>query len=63
MSRCEVCGNAHRRPFDYFRSRRHVFDSFECAVRGLTSRCAHCGSPHIQGTPRGAAGCEHCAGS
>lgn len=43
MSRCEVCGNDYDKPIEVIMSgKRHVFDSFECAIQALAPRCAHC---------------------
>ena len=59
MPRCDVCGSAHARPFTvYFRSRKHVFDCFECAVRGLTATCESCGGTFIRGGACGCCGCR-----
>jgi hypothetical protein len=42
---CEVCGNAAERCFEVLLGgERHVFDSFECAIRGLLPNCPLCGS-------------------
>ena len=42
--RCEVCGNDQGRCFEVrLGGERHVFDSFECAMRAFTPRCGHCG--------------------
>ena len=41
---CEVCGNNQGQCFEVrLGGDRHVFDSFECAMRALTPRCGHCG--------------------
>ncbi len=41
---CEVCGNEYDKAFEItLGARRHVFDSFECAIHALAPRCAHCG--------------------
>ena len=41
---CEVCGKSLERYFEvHLGGERHVFDSFECAVRGLMPRCHLCG--------------------
>lgn len=48
MPQCDVCGNDHPHtmtieigsgPY----AKRGVFDSFECAIRAVAPRCAHCG--------------------
>jgi hypothetical protein len=40
---CEVCGNDHGQCFEvHLGGERHVFDSFECAMRAFTPRCHHC---------------------
>jgi hypothetical protein len=42
--RCEVCGNEYDKAFEVVQSgKRHVFDSFECAIQALAPRCGHCG--------------------
>ena len=44
MQECEVCGNAYHDAFVVVvRGRRHVFDSFECAIHALAPHCASCG--------------------
>lgn len=41
---CEVCGNDYDKAFEVIMfGKKHVFDSFECAVHALAPRCAHCG--------------------
>ena len=43
MSVCEVCENDYDKSFEIILSgRRHVFDSFECAIHGLAPKCEHC---------------------
>lgn len=40
---CEHCGNRYDKAFAVLMDgRRHVFDSFECAIHMLAPRCAHC---------------------
>jgi hypothetical protein len=44
MAECEVCGNDYYLTFDVITAgRKHVFDSFECAIQKLAPVCAHCG--------------------
>lgn len=44
ITTCEVCGESRERCFEvYVGSERHIFDSFECASRGLLPRCSLCG--------------------
>jgi hypothetical protein len=44
MAMCEVCGNDYDKAFQVIvEDRRHVFDSFECAIHALAPLCAHCG--------------------
>jgi hypothetical protein len=62
---CEVCGNQYDKAFEVsMAGRRHVFDSFECAIQALAPRCAHCGC-RVIGHGTEAAGrtycCAHCA--
>ncbi|MBD3335341.1 MAG: hypothetical protein GF355_07470 [Candidatus Eisenbacteria bacterium] len=67
MERCEVCGNEYDKPIEVTQSgKRHVFDSFECAIHALAPTCNKCGCRIIghgmeaQGTLYCSA---HCAGS
>jgi Rieske Fe-S protein len=67
MARCEVCGNEYDKTFEVTAAgRRHVFDSFECAIHALAPVCAHCGCKVI-GHGIDANGtfycCAHCARS
>jgi hypothetical protein len=40
---CETCGNEYDKAFELILDgRRHVFDSFECAIESVAPRCAHC---------------------
>jgi hypothetical protein len=62
---CEVCGNEYDKAFEVaMAGKRHVFDSFECAIQALAPRCAHCGC-RIIGHGTEADGkifcCAHCA--
>jgi hypothetical protein len=42
---CEVCGKSEDRCFEvHLGGERHVFDSFECAIRGLMPKCPLCGA-------------------
>jgi hypothetical protein len=44
MAQCEVCGNEYDKSFELiFGEKRHVFDSFECAIHALAPRCGRCG--------------------
>lgn len=41
---CEVCGETREPCFEvHLGGQRHVFDSFECAMRGLMPKCDLCG--------------------
>ena len=43
MATCEVCGNEYDKTFELVQQgKRHVFDSFECAIAAVAPRCAHC---------------------
>lgn len=43
MAQCEVCGNDYDKAFELIAGgRRHVFDSFECAIHAVAPRCVHC---------------------
>jgi hypothetical protein len=62
---CEVCGNEYDKAFEIVTSgKRHVFDSFECAIQALAPRCAHCAC-RVIGHGVEASGriycCAHCA--
>jgi Rieske Fe-S protein len=62
---CEVCGNEYDKAFEIsLGGKRHVFDSFECAIQALAPRCAHCGC-RVIGHGTEADGrifcCAHCA--
>ncbi len=44
MAQCEVCGNEYDKTFEVLMGgRRHVFDSFECAIHAIAPTCAHFG--------------------
>jgi hypothetical protein len=63
--KCEVCGNEYDKAFELTAGgKRHVFDSFECAIQALAPRCAHCAC-RIIGHGVDAGGrtfcCAHCA--
>lgn len=65
MASCDVCGNDYDKSFEVVANgRRHVFDSFECAIHAIAPRCAHCGCA-IVGHGAEADGktfcCAHCA--
>lgn len=49
MALCETCGNDYDKAFTVtlYNGDQHVFDSFECAIRGVAPRCGHCGVPII----------------
>jgi hypothetical protein len=48
MPRCEACGNDYDQTMEItYQGRRHVFDSFECAVHSMAPRCGHCGCPIV----------------
>jgi len=43
MAQCEVCGNDYYRSFEVTEAgKKHIFDSFECAIHALAPECAHC---------------------
>jgi hypothetical protein len=65
MAMCETCGNDYDKSFEVtMAGKKHVFDSFECAIHALAPRCGHCGLA-IVGHGIEAAGkcfcCAHCA--
>jgi hypothetical protein len=65
MAQCEVCGNEYDKSFEVMMGgKRHVFDSFECAIHALAPRCGHCGC-RVIGHGLEAEGkyycCAHCA--
>jgi hypothetical protein len=44
MAQCEVCGNDYYLSFEVVTAgKRHVFDSFECAIHKLAPVCEQCG--------------------
>ena len=44
MAICETCGNDYDKSFEIVMGgKRHVFDSFECAIHALAPRCGQCG--------------------
>jgi hypothetical protein len=44
MPKFEVCGNDYDKAFAVtMAGRKHIFDSFECAIHALAPACAHCG--------------------
>jgi hypothetical protein len=44
MERCEVCGNEYDKSISILcGGKKHVFDSFECAIHALAPTCEHCG--------------------
>ncbi|NGR09331.1 hypothetical protein G5B41_17465 [bacterium SGD-2] len=65
MARCDSCGNDYDKAFQLTQGgRTYTFDSFECAIRTVAPRCAHCDVPIIghgleQGTSMYC--CAHCA--
>jgi len=65
MAKCEVCGNDYDKSFEVTtQGKRHVFDSFECAIHALAPACAHCGCKVIGHGVEGNGKifcCAHCA--
>lgn len=65
MKRCESCNNQYDKAFDVIlNGKRHVFDSFQCAINRLAPRCTHCGSliiGHGVETSGTIFCCAHCA--
>jgi len=65
MAKCEVCGNDYDKSFEVTtQGKRHVFDSFECAIHALAPSCAHCGCKVIGHGVEGNGKifcCAHCA--
>ncbi len=44
MAQCEVCGNDYHLSFEVITGgKKHIFDSFECAIHKLAPVCSHCG--------------------
>lgn len=44
MAKCELWGNDYDKAFTVdIGGRKHIFDSFECAIHTLAPQCAHCG--------------------
>jgi hypothetical protein len=63
---CEVCGNEYDKAFELtMAGKRHVFDSFECAIQACAPRCAHCACRVIGHGVEAEDGkifcCAHCA--
>lgn len=44
MGTCETCGNVYDKAFTLIThdGKRHVFDSFECAIHAVAPTCSHC---------------------
>lgn len=43
MAKCEVCQNDYDKSFEVtYQGKKHVFDSFECAIHKLAPACSHC---------------------
>jgi hypothetical protein len=43
MAKCEHCGNEYDKTFEVsFKKKKHVFDSFECAIQAMAPECNHC---------------------
>ena len=65
MGTCETCGNTYDKAFEVVMGgKKHVFDSFECAIQALAPRCVHCGCRIIgHGVEQEGAiyCCAHCA--
>ena len=65
MSQCEHGGNDYDKAFEVLAAgKRHVFDSFECAIAVLAPSCDHCGCRIIGhgGEENGCVFCcAHCA--
>jgi hypothetical protein len=48
MAKCEHCGNDYDKTFEIRRDgKRHVFDSFECAIHVMAPECDRCGGKII----------------
>lgn len=67
MAVCEVCGNDYAQAIEIIAAggKRHVFDSFECAIHRLAPTCSHCQCKVIgHGVEAGGRiyCCAHCAG-
>jgi len=65
MPTCEVCENEYDKAFEVVvGGKRHIFDSFECAIHALAPVCPHCNC-RIVGHGVEADGkifcCVHCA--
>jgi nitrite reductase/ring-hydroxylating ferredoxin subunit len=65
MAQCEVCGNNYDKSFEVTAAgKKHVFDSFECAIHALAPQCRHCGTRIIGHGVEDKGGifcCVHCA--
>lgn len=61
MRPCDRCGNTYDKAFEIsVGNRRHVFDSFECAINMLAPRCSSCGV-QIIGHGHEASGAFYCS--
>ncbi|HUG45662.1 MAG TPA: hypothetical protein VMK31_04005 [Sphingomicrobium sp.] len=67
MPICDTCGNNYDKSFEVvMHGKKHVFDSFECAISALAPVCAHCGTRIIgHGLERSGTFfcCSHCSES
>ena len=44
MAQCEVCGDDYEKALEVIMAgKKHVFDSFECAIHALAPKCENCG--------------------
>jgi hypothetical protein len=63
MATCEVCGNTYDKTFELIQAgKKHVFDSFECAIHAVAPVCDHCGCK-IVGHGMEASGRFYCCAS
>jgi hypothetical protein len=43
MARCDCCGNDYDKTFEVsYEGKKHIFDSFECAIHMLAPECPQC---------------------
>jgi hypothetical protein len=43
IQKCENCGNQYDKAFEVIQNgKKHIFDSFECAINVMAPRCWHC---------------------
>lgn len=64
IQKCSICGNEYDKAFSVTThdGAQYVFDSIECAARGIAPECAHCGC-RVLGHGVEAEGAVYCCAS